>query len=170
MKNTANILYSLKCWIFFQAMVHTFVLALLYIDSGSWLLLIVWVWGMYLSILHFFSSLNIHWELIYVYRGASVGRNYGTSWKIVIGRHLLNGEGGKEEQTINVSYMTYKNYSNESVHLNDIALMKLNKAVTLNNYSNIICLPKTQDENPFPGTKCWIAGWGSMRKLCLYHI
>jgi secreted trypsin-like serine protease len=46
--------------------------------------------------------------------------------------------------------------------LNDIAILKLSQNVTLNEYIQIACLPKSQS-NTYPGTNIpgWIVGWGT---------
>ncbi|XP_039273511.2 neurotrypsin-like isoform X1 [Styela clava] len=64
---------------------------------------------------------------------------------------------------IGVTSISRSNYTNDTVPRNDIALLKLEKLVNVNKYADILCLPRYQSENPDPGTRCWIAGWGNIK-------
>lgn len=52
-------------------------------------------------------------------------------------------------------------YTNSTIPMNDIGLVKLKTPVQTDEYTNIICLPSHRKDSPKPGSKCWVAGWGA---------
>ena len=49
------------------------------------------------------------------------------------------------------------------VMFNDIALIKLTRPLTFNNFIQPACLPINQDDSPKPGETGWANGWGLTR-------
>nr|XP_018666709.1 plasminogen isoform X2 [Ciona intestinalis] len=92
-------------------------------------------------------------------KGITSGRQNDTKWSILVGQHSLTGF-DNSSQTIGFYSVTMHNYTNIDIPRNDIALIKLNHPVVMGNQSGVICLPGWRGENPEPGTKCWVAGWG----------
>ena len=81
------------------------------------------------------------------------------SLKVITGQHSRKGN----DTTSTVYYATYvkaHNYTLDGSVKKDIALIKLDRLVTMNNFTSPICLPTSIKENPNPGSNCWIAGWG----------
>ncbi|XP_029469631.1 serine protease 57 isoform X2 [Rhinatrema bivittatum] len=80
------------------------------------------------------------------------------SVQVVLGAHSLTAQ-ESSQQTFGVqASISHPNYNPETGE-NDVHLLKLNKAASLNNFVRKISLP-TQGEDVTPGTNCTVAGWG----------
>lgn len=81
---------------------------------------------------------------------------------VAVGR--LNAT-GKYYEDYQIESAFHAGYTNSSIPMHDIALVKLNVPIPTTSASSL-CLPHHKGDNPVPGSKCWVAGWG---ETCKYH-
>jgi len=63
-----------------------------------------------------------------------------------------------------ISHITiHPDYSDYSVPLNDIALMKVEKKIPLSELVSAVALPSPEEEFT-PDTECWVTGWGAIEE------
>ncbi|XP_076815725.1 uncharacterized protein LOC143461753 isoform X1 [Clavelina lepadiformis] len=87
------------------------------------------------------------------------GHNNNTRWTVVSGQHSREGHDDTNQVT-HIAYALANNFTNIDIPRKDIALIKLSRPVTVDNYTGVVCVPSGRTENPPPRSKCWIAGWG----------
>lgn len=88
-------------------------------------------------------------------RGAVKGSNF----LVTFGKHYLKND-RQTEQVRNISRILYfKDYNDYDIY-NDIALLRLNESVELNNYVNIACMPISPDVRQFYTNGGVATGWG----------
>ncbi|CAI5799007.1 mast cell protease 1A-like [Podarcis lilfordi] len=90
------------------------------------------------------------------------------NYSVTLGAHnISNKEPSQQVFSIEASYShpEYKSHNeyNELISYNDIRLLKLNSKATLNEYVQILRLPKF-DRDLSHGTPCSVAGWGQVYK------
>lgn len=74
-----------------------------------------------------------------------------------LGEHNINVVEGGEQFIDAVKIIRHPNY-NANTYNNDIMLIKLKSAATLNSRVSTVSLPKSC---PSSGTKCLVSGWGN---------
>lgn len=68
----------------------------------------------------------------------------------------------KNEQKFKVTkIITHESYNKPLQLSHDVALLKLESSATLNDFTNLACLPST---NPTTGSFCAITGWGTLKQ------
>ncbi|XP_068605521.1 serine protease 33-like [Brachionichthys hirsutus] len=85
-----------------------------------------------------------------------------SSFTIYLGRHSLNGA-NPNEVLVNVSKVVAHPDFKATTFDNDIALLRLSRAVTFTDYIRPVCLAATGSEY-LAGEECWITGWGNVNK------
>ena len=101
------------------------------------------------------------WSILstYTFRDIQNGHNNNTRWTVVSGQHSREGHDDTNQVT-HIAYALANNFTNIDIPRKDIALIKLSRPVTVDNYTGVVCVPSGRTENPPPRSKCWIAGWG----------
>lgn len=96
-------------------------------------------------------------------RNIVTGPNSDSRWTIVAGQH---GRKGRERasQVKRIIYFVIHDYSNTDIPRKDIAMVRLKNRIQFTKEIQPICLPSSKWDDPTPGTKCWIVGWGSYSK------
>ncbi|XP_022788730.1 chymotrypsin-like elastase family member 1 [Stylophora pistillata] len=79
-------------------------------------------------------------------------------YTVVVGAHSLSGSTPVQETFKVKRLITHPNYT-QGTENNDIALLELDRKVTLSLRVNLVCLPQKGSRIP-PGTRCTITGWG----------
>ncbi|XP_048794852.1 trypsin I-P1 isoform X5 [Lagopus muta] len=87
----------------------------------------------------------------------SAAHCYKSSIQVKLGEYNLASTDGSE-QTISASKIIRHSGYNSNTLNNDIMLIKLSKAATLNSYVSTVALPTSC---PSAGTTCLISGWGN---------
>lgn len=83
----------------------------------------------------------------------------GSNFIVTFGKHYLAND-ARTEQVRNISRVLYfKDYSDNDIY-NDIALLRLNASVVLNDYVNIACMPISPDVRQFYTNGGVATGWG----------
>ncbi|XP_053228266.1 mast cell protease 1A-like [Podarcis raffonei] len=90
------------------------------------------------------------------------------TYRVILGAHNISiKEPSQQVFSVEANYThpAYKRYNeyNELILYNDIRLLKLNSKATLNEYVQILRLPKF-DRDLSHGTPCSVAGWGRVYK------
>uniref|UniRef100_A0A8V0ZTX9 Peptidase S1 domain-containing protein n=1 Tax=Gallus gallus TaxID=9031 RepID=A0A8V0ZTX9_CHICK len=97
----------------------------------------------------------------------SAAHCYKSSIQVKLGEYNLAAQDGSE-QTISSSKVIRHSGYNANTLNNDIMLIKLSKAATLNSYVNTVPLPTSCVT---AGTTCLISGWGNtLSSGCEYRI
>ncbi|CAH3103825.1 unnamed protein product [Pocillopora meandrina] len=60
-----------------------------------------------------------------------------------------------------VKIITHESYNKPKDMSHDVALLKLESPATLNDFTNLACLPSS---DPNPGSSCAITGWGNLKE------
>ena len=81
-------------------------------------------------------------------------------YQVRLGDHVISDTDGKEEIR-NISKLFVHEQYHEITYDNDIALIKLERPVILNDNINTICLPRPFDDVYQVKSKCIITGWGA---------
>ncbi|XP_068753358.1 chymotrypsinogen A-like [Montipora capricornis] len=80
------------------------------------------------------------------------------SYTVVVGAHRRNGR-TQVQQTLRVKKLfKHEQFSRRNLR-NDVALLQLERSITLSSKINTVCLPK-ENSRVSPGTQCFITGWG----------
>ncbi|KAF4073797.1 hypothetical protein AMELA_G00247520 [Ameiurus melas] len=82
-----------------------------------------------------------------------------TQFSVRVGLTKLS-DAGTEYEWENI--IIHPNYNTSSLQ-NDIALIKLKKAITFNNNVRPVCLMEAEKEARFLGKKCTVTGWGRLK-------
>ncbi|KFD62834.1 hypothetical protein M514_05526, partial [Trichuris suis] len=82
-----------------------------------------------------------------------------SSISVVIGAHDLNDPDETTRRTIQALQYMHKDFESKTKE-NDIALVRLEKAVVHSKATIPVCLPKQGDPLPF-GKTCFVSGWGT---------
>ncbi|KXJ21989.1 CUB and peptidase domain-containing protein 1 [Exaiptasia diaphana] len=80
---------------------------------------------------------------------------------IRMGAHKRTSSVGTEQDFKVIKKIMHESYQNPKQYSNDIALLKLEKPVTLDKYTNLVCLPPRAVDIA-TDSKCWITGWGTL--------
>uniref|UniRef100_A0A8C8SB09 Peptidase S1 domain-containing protein n=1 Tax=Pelusios castaneus TaxID=367368 RepID=A0A8C8SB09_9SAUR len=88
---------------------------------------------------------------------ASAAHCYKSSLQVRLGEHDLSVREGTEQFISSAKVIRHPNYSSRTLD-NDIMLIKLASAATLNSYVNTVPLPTSCVAT---GTQCLISGWGN---------
>jgi len=80
----------------------------------------------------------------------------------VLGAHDHKKRDGMEQYRQVKRIIDHPNYKGVVVE-NDISLIELKQPVVLNDRVQVACLPSSEDAEPEPNAKCYIAGWGKMK-------
>nr|XP_011447092.3 zinc metalloproteinase nas-39-like [Crassostrea gigas] len=89
-----------------------------------------------------------------------------SSWHVVLGNHHLNRH-DSHQIVVGVSkVLVHERYDQDTTE-NDITLLKLATPVTLNDYVNIVCLPKRTVSS---GQHCYITGFGDTMGTCCHDV
>ena len=78
------------------------------------------------------------------------------NYKIVVGDHNRNTDEGTEEEVGAIKIISHPQYNSPRLS-SDIALIQLDKPVTLSQRVNPICIPSHDSDVP-TGSKCYITG------------
>ncbi|CDW60017.1 Trypsin domain containing protein [Trichuris trichiura] len=82
-----------------------------------------------------------------------------SSISVIVGAHDLNNPDETTSRTIQALQYMHKNFESRRKE-NDIALVRLEKAVVHSKATIPVCLPKQGESLPF-GKMCFVSGWGS---------
>jgi secreted trypsin-like serine protease len=85
---------------------------------------------------------------------------------IVLGEHQLSANDGTEQVYTVDKIVVHPNFNPKEPHYNDIALIRLNRAVTFNDYVQTIDLPGLNDD--FTGQNAVATGWGWTKPFSLW--
>ncbi|XP_020386154.2 granzyme K-like [Rhincodon typus] len=80
--------------------------------------------------------------------------------QVVLGAHSLS-KNEKSQQKFQVKKQLPHAQFKNSTPENDIMLLELSSEAKLNNYVQLLQLPKNDNEDVKPGTRCTVAGWGA---------
>ncbi|KAH3847131.1 hypothetical protein DPMN_089446 [Dreissena polymorpha] len=69
-----------------------------------------------------------------------------------------------EQELYPVELFLHSGYNSLTV-VNDIALIRLNSSIRLNDHVRPVCLPKSPKKIPV-GTRCTVIGWGKQGDSC----
>ncbi|KAI8521354.1 hypothetical protein Bbelb_011080 [Branchiostoma belcheri] len=78
-------------------------------------------------------------------------------WKIKLGLHQVNG-GAEQERSV-ARVIKHEQYRHTPHPYNDIALLKLDRPVTMSEKVSSICLPTSMTPD---NTYCYVTGWGAV--------
>lgn len=96
---------------------------------------------------------------VFLYSAAKT-RTTPSAWTIYLGRQTQSGDNPNEEVRSVSQVIVHPNY-NDTLYNNDIALMKLSRAVTYNDFIRPVCL--AGNASLFNNaTACWASGWGDI--------
>ncbi|XP_069098941.1 trypsin-like [Pleurodeles waltl] len=97
------------------------------------------------------SLINSQWVV-------SAAHCYQSRINVRLGEHNIASSEGTEQFIDSTKVIRHPNYSSRNLD-NDIMLIKLSRAATLNSYVKAVALPSGC---PAAGTQCLISGWGNM--------
>ncbi|XP_078511791.1 trypsin-like [Lissotriton helveticus] len=97
------------------------------------------------------SLINSQWVV-------SAAHCYQSRINVRLGEHNIASNEGTEQFIDSTKVIRHPNYSSRNLD-NDIMLIKLSRAATLNSYVKAVALPSGC---PASGTQCLISGWGNM--------
>lgn len=75
-----------------------------------------------------------------------------------LGAHNREGFPTSVQETINVVKVTYHKRFNDRRLLHDVAVLKLEKPITVSDEVNTVCLPKSKSDRVAAGKNCYITG------------
>ncbi|XP_033097768.1 trypsin-like [Anneissia japonica] len=100
------------------------------------------------------SLINHQWVVTAAH---CIGKNSKpSSYIVVLGAHQRDSADSSQQQFGVTQVITHRDFSSRTLD-NDIALMQLDKQVTVNEYISPVCL---SGENFPAGTNCVVTGWG----------
>ncbi|XP_061196173.1 dorsal-ventral patterning tolloid-like protein 1 [Saccostrea echinata] len=89
-----------------------------------------------------------------------------SKWHVLLGNHHMNKQDAHQVEVGVSKIIVHENYDEDTTE-NDITLLKLQTPVTLNNYVNLVCLPKRTVSN---GQHCYITGFGDTMGTCCRNV
>uniref|UniRef100_A0A8C4RPT4 Transmembrane serine protease 15 n=1 Tax=Erpetoichthys calabaricus TaxID=27687 RepID=A0A8C4RPT4_ERPCA len=129
--------------------------------EGAW----PWVVSLYFNGKHICgaSLLNNRWLVTAAH--CVYGRSFDQSkWKAVIGLHTQLNLTYPQTVICQIDNIFMNPHYNKRTKDSDIALIHLESSVHFSDYIQPICLPEKNQQFK-PGTKCFIAGWGSVANI-----
>lgn len=87
-------------------------------------------------------------------------RRLAADINIIFGRLAHGAVSATETKTALTEIIIHPEY-NATTHDKDIALLKLQTSIVVNNHIQPICLPTTNSQF-FTSTLCWATGWGKV--------
>jgi len=83
-----------------------------------------------------------------------------SNFNVVAGEYKLGEASGKEQSQWAVQVIRHPLYNSRTID-NDLALVRLEAPMEINDCVGTVCLP-TEGDDVAPGTKCWNTGWGTL--------
>jgi hypothetical protein len=87
-----------------------------------------------------------------------------TRYTVIAGDYNIFSKDQTEQERQVFLIHIYPGYRHAPFYENDIALVELNKTVTLGPHVRTVCLPETDENLSTPGAVASVAGWGRTRK------
>ena len=98
-------------------------------------------------------------EYLWIFR--AVNGNY----VVRVGEHDIRVQNGGQENIPVSRLRLHPSYGSQQRNfIHDIAILRLSKTVTFKRQVSPVCLPLASEE-PAPGTRCIVTGWGLMGKV-----
>jgi len=88
--------------------------------------------------------------------------NLNMDVRVVAGDHTLYKTEGKEQNRGVTKQLKHPSYNSDMYPIHDIALVELDKPLTLNDAVKPVALPSSDAAAPAVGTKMTISGWGTL--------